>query len=136
MPKTTHQQHDYLHKVGSYSLYGNRRGHVENAPASADEYVPARPLKEQYEVLIKERDALEAVRRGQSLTRDQLQRLNSVKGMIGNIEKTFYDASEQDKAWVFWRIASSRLPHHIFREFDREAVQIMTLAKLAKDSQQ
>lgn len=129
------EQKDFREKVGSFTLHGNRRGVLDNEPASAPWVLAQQPLAQQYHTLLNELEGLERVRQARRLTKDERNRRDSLRGMIGNIEKTFREASENERAWTFWRIANMRLPHWVFKAIDIEAEQIIQLSRLLKENQ-
>ena len=119
---------NFKDRGASHSMTGFSRAYAEVLPENA------RPDKHSHNSLEIQKNTLsnELVslqRRNTKPSRADRNRINSIKGTIGNINKTLSLQSvshwEEMKAWIFWRISTLRMPHETFREIDMEAEKIL-----------
>lgn len=111
-------------------MTGYRQARLDVLPKHATiEKHSQNSLALQKECLSKEISELMQKRKHKKLSTSEKNRINSLRSMIGNINITLalqsVEAYEEMKAWLFWRIANSRLEHNIFREIDMEAEKIL-----------
>ncbi len=129
MEKKRINQYHFQNRTGSHSMTGYAKGYLEVLPVNAEGFIGSNhSLLEQKEILNQEITYLRNLHKEKRLSKKENHRLNSLKGMIGNINHTLLLRSttrEEIKAWVFWRVAQQRLRHEIFKELDMEAETII-----------
>ena len=130
MSKRIIKAKNYFTRSASHSMTGSRRGFVNILPPSAVEKVISEDtLTKQRDTMQKELHDLRNIHQKRRVKKGEKNRIDSLNGMIGNINKTLCLQSDSHydemKGWVFWRIANHRLVHNIFREIDIEAEKIL-----------
>jgi len=121
---------NYSHRAGSHSMTGSPHGYSDIKPKHAIiEKHSGIELEKQKEILSDELSKLKQLQKKRRLLKSEKNRINSLYGMIGNINKTLslcsYSKYEEMKAWIFMRIANMRLEHAVFKEIDIEAEKIL-----------
>ena len=133
MSKAAIETRNYFTRSANHSMTGSRRGFGNILPKSADGWFGSDgSLYEQRDGLRNEIQALRTLSKKRRLTSQEKRRLNNCNSMLGNIQKTLCliscSAYDETKAWIFWRLASHKLKHELFRTLDKEAEEIVNNA--------
>ena len=114
-------------------MTGSGKGYSVFLPKKATiEKLSQNDIETQKNILSLELSQLMIKRSKERLTKKEKNRVNTLKGMIGNLNKTLCLQShckyEEMKAWIFWQLSNKRMKHEDFKQLDLEAERILIKA--------
>ena len=117
------EQKDFRDRVSQFSTHGKKNGRVDVIPVEGqiDDHC--------YTSILEQREILKS----QLHRATDKNRIHSIKGQIGNIDRLISLAKEERKGWVFMQVANKKLKHGIFKAIDLEAEALIAY-KAVQDS--